>query len=626
MEINKSPFSIESDYLRARIAYATLSIFLVFLFIVGRLWYLQVFKGEEFRVLSENNRTRVQDLLPTRGLILDATGRILVDNYPAYDLGIVRENVRDAQELKLRLSRLLNMPLSRLDKAFKEARSTPSFKPALIRADLAWEELAALEVHRFELPGTLITIRPRRKYLNESLAAHAIGYLGEVNTAQLKKDEWEHKRVGDLVGQCGVEQAWESALEGRRGYSREEVDAFGRVQRVIERMPATPGHNLHLTIIAQLQKAAEKALAGKAGAIVALEAQTGRVLAMASSPSFSQEDFVQGISPAKWRALVNHPLHPLENRVISGQYMPGSTFKIVSALAALEEGIVTPSTKITCTGAYAFGNRLFRCWKAGGHGAVDLHRAIVESCDVYFYDIGKKIGIDTLAKYSRMLGLGEKTGLGVGSEKSGLVPTAEWKKRRTGEPWQQGENLSVIIGQGYNLATPLQMARMVAAVVNGGYLYKPFIARQVTDAEGEPIETYEPQLVRRLDIAPESLELVKQALAGVVSEPGGTGGRARVRGVRVGGKTGTAQVVAQAGVQEDDEDIPYRLRDHAWFVAFAPVKDPVISVAVIVEHGGHGSSAAAPLAQKVLDVYFNQLDKPAAAVAQAPGPARGALR
>jgi len=384
-----------------------------------------------------------------------------------------------------------------------------------------------------------------------------------------------------------------------------EADASGRVLQVIRQIAPSPGGNLILTLDARVQQAAEEALKDRAGAIVALDPKTGGVLAMASSPVFNQKDFVRGVTREQWQTLVSDPLNPLENRAISGQYMPGSTFKIVMAVAGLEEGLITPQTAVFCNGGYPFGNRVFHCWKKEGHGSVSLHRALVESCDVYFYDL-RRLGVDRIARYAKLLGLGETTGIELSNEKTGLVATREWKKQRFNVPWMDGETLSVAIGQGFNQATPLQMARMLAAVVNGGTLYRPYLVKQVTDLENRVVASYEPKVERRLPFKPENLQFVVDALTGVVQEPGGTGRRAQLEGVIVGGKTGTAQVVPSSLYKGySEENIPYQYRDHAWFLAFAPREDPRIVVVAIAEHAGHGGSVAAPMARQVLEAFFH---------------------
>ncbi|MBW2622976.1 MAG: penicillin-binding protein 2 [Deltaproteobacteria bacterium] len=604
MITSRNPFPGNTEDLRPRPAVPIFVVFLLFFLLFGRLWYLQIIKGHEYRALSENNRTRVQDILPTRGLILDRHGHILVDNHPAYDLALVREDAPQLDLLKAKLEKLLTRPDGDLAKNFEAARFKPAFQPALICADLERSELVSLETNRLELPGLVIRIKPRRKYLDEGLAAHVIGYLGEVSQLQLDLDEYQDHRMGDLVGRFGLERTFESSLKGKRGWRLVEVNASGRVLEIIKQVPPVPGHNLYLTLDTKIQQVAEEALSEVAGSLVALDPTNGEILAMASSPTFSQDDFIRGIASEKWQVLIKNPLHPLENRAISGQYMPGSVFKIVTALAGLEEGIITPETTITCTGEYQFGNRIYHCWRKRGHGKVNLHRALVESCDIYFYDVGKQLDIDRLARVSHNLGLGQRTGVGLKNEKAGLVPTTSWKKKRFKEPWIQGDSLHVAIGQGYNLVTPLQVAQMLASVVNGGTLYRPQLVKKITDVEEREVLAFTPEIVRQLDINKKFLALVKKGLVGAVNERRGTGRAAILKYTTVGGKTGTAQVVALRPEDEDEDDVPYKFRDHAWFATFAPAEEPRIVVVVIAEHAGHGGSAAAPLAKKVLEAFF----------------------
>jgi penicillin-binding protein 2 len=630
----RNPFSEESNEIRSRFGALTAVVFFFFMLLLTRLYYLQVIQGAEYRLLSENNRTRLQDLLPARGRISDREGRILVNNFPAFDLAVIREDVKDMGLLTLRLSRLLSVPVEEIKASLDAARTQPAFNPVRIRHDLERPELVALETHRYELSGAVIDIRPGRAYLNGGLAAHVIGHLGEVSPEQLKLKAYGGSHIGDLIGRNGLEKEFERVLRGGRGWRVVEADASGRVLQVIRQVSPSPGGNLILTLDARLQQAAEEALKDKAGAIVALDPKTGEVLAMASSPAFNQKDFVRGVTREQWQTLVADPLNPMENRAISGQYMPGSTFKIVLAVAGLEEGLITPETAVFCNGGYPFGNRVFRCWKKGGHGSISLHRALVESCDVYFYDLGRRLGVDRIARYAKLLGLGEETGIELSNEKAGLIPTREWKKQRFNVPWMDGETLSVAIGQGYDQVTPLQMARMLAAVVNGGTLYRPYLVKKVTDLENRVVATYGPKVERQLPFKLENLQLVVDALTGVVQEPGGTGRQAQVTGVTVGGKTGTAQVVPSSVYKGYTEaTIPYLYRDHAWFLAFAPREDPRIVVVAIAEHAGHGGSIAAPMARQVLEAFFHPpegevLTAQGEALSEAPesGPAAGGMR
>jgi penicillin-binding protein 2 len=602
----RNPFSEQTTDLSLPHFYVTVGVACLFLLLLLRLWFLQIIKGEEYRTMSESNRTRIQDIIPPRGMIEDRNNTILVDNYPSYELTVVLEDVPDDRELVGRLAFLLDMSLTEIREKVDAAKKLPPFKPALIRSGLTREELVAVETHRFELPGVAIQVKPRRRYLHELLASQVIGYLGEVTQAQLDHADYTGHRMGDLAGQYGLELSMEGYLHGRRGQRLVEVDASGRVLKVIRKVDPVPGHNCVLTLDERLQQVAQDALGDQVGAVVAMDPNNGEILALASMPTFNQSDFVQGITPEKWKELLDNPLKPLENRAVSGQYPPGSTYKIVAATAALSEGVVTPETIINCPGGLFFGNRMFGCWKKTGHGAVNLHRALKESCDTYFYEVGRRMGIDVLAKYGQAFGLGSPTGLGLANEKPGLVASSAWKKKRFGVSWQPGETLSVAIGQGYNTTTPLQMAQVVSVVANGGILYQPHLVKRVVGAGGEVVKEFEPEVVRRLEVKPEHLAAIKKALAAVVNEPGGTGGRARMEDVIVGGKTGTSQVVSMKKFEGySAKNLPWKYRDHAWFVAFAPVDAPRIAVAVILEHAGHGGSASAPVAKKVLQAFFH---------------------
>jgi penicillin-binding protein 2 len=370
-----------------------------------------------------------------------------------------------------------------------------------------------------------------------------------------------------------------------------------------------PGRDLHLTLDVELQKIAEEAMAAEnyAGAVVAMEAQTGRLLVLASAPTLHLEEFVGGISQKAWQAMLDNPLHPLVNKVVQGQYPPGSTYKPVTAFAGLAEGVITADTSFFCPGSYRFGNRTYRCWKRGGHGTVSLRRAVAESCDVYFYQVGQRLGVDRLARYARMFGLGEKSGVEMEHEKPGLIPTAAWKKSKRGQAWQEGETLSIAIGQGYDLATPLQIAEMTAVIANGGTLYKPSVIEKVVDPDGRVTHSFTPEVLNRITGQGRNLKLVREGMVDAVNSRRGTGREAQIdaHGILVGGKTGTAQVVRLAVYKHlKEKDIPYEYRDHAWFTCFAPAVNPEIVVTVLVEHGLHGGSASAPIAAKILNRYF----------------------
>jgi penicillin-binding protein 2 len=579
----------------------------VFFLLTLRLWFLQLIRGGYYRNLSENNRIRLEHISPTRGIIYDRYGRILVDNRPAFNLAVVPEDAGDLHRTLGELSRILGIEQPRLLEKVREAPAGAPFRPIVLKRDMSRDELARVASHQFHLPGVVVKIEPKRSYRRPRFAAHLIGYLGEIEEAQLKDERYQDCRLGDSLGKYGVEFQWEKALRGTRGGRQVEIDAAGRQLRILEEVSPRPGSNLVLTLDAELQRHAEQALAGKAGAIVALDPDNGDVLAMASSPAFDQNQFIRGFSPSQWQAVVDNPLRPLENKAIQGQYPPGSTFKPVVAAAALEEGLADPETTLPCLGAYRLGNHVYHCWRKRGHGRLNMHEALVQSCDIYFYQLGQRVGIDRMAKYARLFGLGSRTLMRLGNEARGLVPTAEWKLRRYGVPWQKGEDLVVAIGQGFVLVTPMQMALLYTAIGNGGKLLRPRLVQRVLDPRGRTTQVVEPEVRRELALRPETLAFLKKALAGVVQEPRGTGRGARLRGIAVAGKTGTAQVVRMSEEEDDaqdEEQVPYRFRDHAWFLAYAPADNPRIVVAVLVEHGGHGASGAAPLARTVMEEFF----------------------
>ncbi|MFP3867318.1 MAG: penicillin-binding protein 2 [Desulfobacteraceae bacterium] len=568
-----------------------------------RLWYLQLVRGYELRNKSEHNRIRTRDLPPWRGMIFDRQKEVLVENRPAFDLMLVLEDVQNLPQLAHRLADLLGLNPTELEDKVTAAQKNKALRIIQVQRDLSWEELALIETYRYELPGILIQVRPEREYRSDALACHLIGYLGEINDRQLKSGKFPNNKMGDYIGRCGIELVLEKYLSGGRGSRQIEVDALGRELRLLNSTQSVPGDNVYLTLDARLQLAAEAALADKTGAVVALDPRNGKLLVLASSPKFDQNCFGKGITAQYWQQLINHKEHPLENRALRGQYPPASTFKIVMAVAALEEKVLTPQTTFYCCGALPFSNHIFRCWRRGGHGSMNLHKALVQSCDVYFYKTGLRLGIDRIAKWSRRFGLGQPTGLNLGQEKGGLVPSTAWKKRRFQQPWHEGETISVAIGQGYNLVTPLQMARVVAAIANGGIIHVPQLVERIESPDGEVIFQSQPQVASLLGASPQTLASVRRALRGVVHEPGGTGRAARIPMVEVGGKTGTAQVVA-LGKQRGKGH--RKTQDHAWFVCFAPVENSEIAIAVLVEHGGHGGSAAAPIARQVLATYFRK--------------------
>jgi len=584
-------------------AFVGAAFFLIFIY----LWYLQVFKGSEFYRLSENNRIRIRENPADRGILLDRKKRVLAHNRPSFEVYLVPEDLRANPEVLVKVGELLNMPQDEMKIKFQGKKSRLPFKPIKIKSDIDWDELALLETNRVHLPGLIVDVRPKRTYNYGHLASHLIGYLGEVDKNELKQSREAIYRMGALVGKYGIESRWEVDLRGVDGGRQVEVDSLGREIKPLRSVEPFPGNNLILTIDFNLQKVAEDAFQENNGALIAMDPKTGRILAMVSKPSFDPAIFARNISHEDWNSLVTNPHHPLQNKGIQGQYPPGSVFKIITAIAGLESGAITPQTQMTCTGFYPYGNRDFRCWKEGGHGTISLHRAIVESCDIYFYQVGLKVGVDRIAHYAQEFGLGKTTGISLPHEKPGIVPSTSWKKKRLGVPWYSGETLSLSVGQGYLNATPLQLAMLISAVANGGKLYLPQVVERVENIYGNVLKEYPPLEMGRAAISENTLRIVQEALMGAVNEPHGTGWACALKEFKVAGKTGTAQVVKMPEnfKKGDMERMPLKFRDHAWFVAYAPFEDPQISVAALVEHGGFGATAALPIAKKVIEKYLS---------------------
>jgi penicillin-binding protein 2 len=589
--------------LRYRIVGAGVFMALAFAAIVGRLFVLQVGQGESWHTLSESNRIRVGRLPPTRGVIYDRHGEPLVDNRSSFDVVVTPEDAKDLEATIEQVSEFLGAEPPTMAQVLAAARQRPPYEATVIYRDVDFDKVVVpLETHRLEWPGVSLELGPLRTYPYDRLAAHLLGYVGEVSQSDLASRSGY--RMGDLIGKFGAEKAFESVLRGLPGGQQIEVDALGRKLRVLSRAPETQGNSIVLTIDRRLQQFAESLLADREGAIAVLDPNDGSILALASNPAFDPNVFARGIDAREWEKLVADKSKPLNNRAIQGQYPPGSTFKIVTAAAALETGVVTPFTRIFCPGHYHFANRDFRCWKKGGHGSVDLHDAIVRSCDVYFYQVGQRLGVDTIAEYAHRLGLGELTGIPLDHEKPGLIPSSEWKRERYKEPWYAGETLSVAIGQGYVLATPLQMANVIATVANGGTRFRPHFIERVETPSGETIQQAEPIVEGNAGLRRTTLVQLRDALRDVVNAPGGTGKKAKLATIEVGGKTGTSQVF-KMGRQIKTHSLPKHLRDHAWFVAFAPVEAPEIAIAVLIEHAGTGGGAtAAPIARDIADYYF----------------------
>jgi penicillin-binding protein 2 len=611
--------------LEERLPFLVVLILLVFGVFGVRFFQLQILRGEELNSIAQGNAVRLVRLEAPRGDILDREGRLLATTRPAFGVEVMPSDLRRPEVTFAALGLLLDGDGDALRQRVGQPRGRLRFQPVRLANDLSFDQLARVESHLYALPGVMTDVRPRRHYVGADLAAHLLGTIGEIRKDQLATREYADYQQGEVIGQSGVESLLEARLRGKAGGRNVVVNVAGRVVEVLDEVPAIPGGSVRLTLDLDLQQAAEEAFLPaavgepeKLGAAVAIDVRTGEVLALVSKPSFDPNDFAGGVDAATWRRLTGDEWRPLQNRAISGQYPPGSAYKPIVAAAVLAERVASPQERVFCPGHFTLGRRSYRCWKKEGHGPVDLRDAIKKSCDVYFYTMGLRLGIDRIARYAEAFGLGRRTGIPLAQEKPGLVPTSEWKLRRFGEKWMGGETVSASIGQGYNLATPLQMAVAFAALANGGRVVAP---RLVLDGEaGGSADA--PEAAERAPVAEADLARILDALAAVVEEPGGTGGRARVPGVRVGGKTGTAQVVRLEHTEDlEEHEIPVRYRDHAWFVSLAPVDAPEIAVAALAEHGGHGGSAAAPIAQKILARYFEK--KRAAAGEEVASEARG---
>jgi len=602
MNLNEA---VHAPALRTRFFLFFVGAVIVFLLLLLRLWYLQVIKGDQYALLSERNRIRYMPLVAPRGPIYDRNGDLLVDNRPSFDVAVLRQDVEDHEHLINLLSGMIGADTLLLEEKWQEGRRLPAYRPIVLARDIGRDRMDRVLENAVDLPGVLTEVRPTRYYPYTDSASHLFGYLGEITDEELRSREDDGYRSGDFIGKSGLEGMLESHLKGEDGILRLEVDSKGSKLRQLRTLDPLPGKKVFLTLDRHIQSAAESAFGDGVGAAVAIDVHTGEVLAIASRPAFNPELFSRGITGSEWTELLKDPRHPLENRAIKGQYPPGSTFKIVVALSALQAGVVTPATTVDCTGSFEFGNRTFRCWKKKGHGTTDLKKAIKESCDVWFYKAGLDLGIDRLSQTAFALGMGNPLGFEPGGEKPGLIPTREWKRRRFKSPWYDGETVNASIGQGFVLATPLQLAVMTAAVANGGTVYRPHVVKRVEDWEGNVVWEPAPEEINSLEISQRNLSAVRNGLEAVVNESHGTGWAARLDNVKVAGKTGTAQVVRLKDEEEENtKEIPYRFRDHALFVAYAPADDPRIAVAVVVEHGGHGGSAAAPVAKAIFKSYF----------------------
>jgi len=570
-------------------------------------WKIQIVDHDKYWQQSEANRIREVILHAPRGLITDRDGRILADNIASFSASLIRENCKNFDLFSRRISHLLNIEEDVLKKRIEKYESLPQFKPIVFKDNLTLEEVSLIEARKLEFPELVLQAEPKRFYPYGFFAAHTIGYLQELSEEEIKSDRYKERKFGDLVGKTGLEKIYDNLLSGDDGRYIEIVDSLGRHRGVADRKDPVQGYTLKLTLDSELQEKAEELLEGKEGAAIALDAQNGEVLALASYPTFDPNKFINRFTPEEWLDLVNHPEFPLENRAIRGLYAPGSVFKLTLALGALDSNLITQNTGFFCRGSIRIYNQAFSCWRDQGHGWTNLTNGIRNSCNIYFYNLGKRLGIDEIARYATLLGYGSRTGIDLPGEKEGLVPTPEWKEKVKGIPWFPGETISVSIGQGPLLVTPLQVAVHTALIANRGVKVTPHILKSYQDPNTkEEKEVRSPP--RNVTTVTESsaYEKVIKGMWGAVNNEG-TARLAKIQGFDVCAKTGSTQVSSslKAGEESNPEE---KIKTHSWFTGFAPKDKPKVVVTVIVEFGGMGGKSAAPLAQKLFELYRRKYD------------------
>ncbi len=582
-----------------RIKILYLCIFLLFLVVATRLWYVQIFKGDYYYILSTKNRIRYENIYAPRGIIRDVKGRILAENLPAYALGIIREDCRVHNRCESsikKISTLLNLHLDDLKRNFQVGkRRVKPFDPLVLVRDLNFKDICKVETHLDELPGIVIIPYPKRFYPYGKIGAHIIGYVGEPSEKDLQR--YPYLEPGDIVGKTGIELTYEDILRGKKGRKQVEVNAQGRTlkERVIKK--PVSGGSIKLTIDMDVEKYVYKRLGKQRGVCIVMDPFSGDVIAMVSKPSYDNNLMSHGISQKKWRALVLNPAHPLQHRAISSCYPPGSVFKLVVGLLGLEKYKHIRKKMTYCPGFYRLGNRIFRCWKKQGHGWINFKEAIKQSCDVYFYKLGQELGIDLISSFAKRCGFGTRTGIKLDGESGCLIPSREWKLKRFGVPWQEGDTLNTAIGQGYVLVTPLQIARFISSLVNGGKILRPRICLQ------EKVK-----VIGELPAKKQNVRYLKKIMIATVEEEHGTATILRTPGIVIGAKTGTAQVFSIRSDElrgKNPEEIAYAKRDHAWMAAFGEKGKKCYVVVVLIEHGGHGGSVAGPVVRDVIRYLFS---------------------
>lgn len=560
-----------------------------FLILLARIAWLQLIEGERYLRISKNSRLQLLPLPCTRGLILDRNGKKLTHNEASFSVGVIPSNVSNPDHLLDHLAIILKLDKKAILKRIRRAPNP--FKPVVLKKNVGMSTVTFLLEREEEFPGVVIIAQPVRTYLYGGLASHLLGHLGEVNQAELALSSGYGIELGDLVGKMGVEKVCNRYLQGEKGGKQIEVDAHGRALRTISEKDPVPGHSVYLTIDLRMQEIAEKELGKRKGVVLIGDPYTGGIFALVSYPGFDPNLFSWGISESEWNRLRDEPLHPLENRATRGEYPLGSTIKVITASAALEEGIISKEDTLFCGGNFTIGNRVFKGWKEEGHGRINLEEAIIHSCNVYFYQLGLRLGVKRIIRYARLFGLGKSTGIDLESEKPGFLPTPDWKKRRKGEAWYGGDTVNLSMGQGYILVTPVQMLKVISVIANGGYLIRPYLIKKIVSPRGNLIKEFQPQKMERVPLSSATLNFLRRCLREVVRE--GTGWRAKNRVVEISGKTGTAEV--------SEEKNP-----HSWFIGYAPSTDPRLAIVVLVENREEDIQIGAQITKKIFSQIFEK--------------------
>ena len=581
--------STRQDHFERRLRILWIVIICGLLALLGRVAWLQLIEGERYFRISRNSRLRLVPLPPTRGLILDRNGEKLAGNEAFFSVGVVPSNVTDIDELIKCLDQFLDIDKEIAKKRIQEANNI--FRPVWVKRNIDLSAVTYLLEKEEDFPGTVILTQPVRSYYYDEMCAHVLGHVGEVNQEELTANSTFGVEPGDLVGKMGVEKAYNSYLQGEKGGRQVEVDAHGRTLRVISEKDPLPGDSLYLTIDLEMQKIAEERFGQRRGVVIIGDYETGEIFALVSYPSFNPNLFSWGVSQNEWSRLTQDPGDPLENRALRGEYPPASTFKIIVTAAALDGDIIGKEDTFFCAGEIPIGNRIFKCWKEEGHGRLNLEEAIINSCNIFFYQLGLKIGMDKIIEYSRLFELGEITGIDLVSEKDGFVPTRDWKLKTRGEAWYHGDTANLSIGHGFFLVTPLQMFRVIAAVANGGSLINPYLVKEIVDSEGKVVESFSSGRGKKIPISSSVFDFLRKSLRGVVKE--GTGWRAENNIVKIAGKTGTAE--------SGDEE-----RDHNWFIGYTLSDEARLAIVVLVEYREEEISIAAQIAGEILSQILDK--------------------